>query len=94
MTLQQRAYGLIDRLPDESVSALIQVMTRMLPHERGGAEVKEHTDGEVSPKMKAYLRMRELRKETAKYDLSEAQRAAALDEKYGRPASGMGEGRR
>ena len=90
MTLQQQAYGLIDRLSDESVSALIQVMTRMLPHERGGAEVEEHTDGEVSLKMKAYLRMRELRKETAKYDLSEAQRAAALDEKYGTPRVGDG----
>ena len=90
MTLQQQAYGLIDRLPDESVSALIQVMTRMLPHERGDAAIRENTADEVSPKMKAYLRMQELRRETAKYDLSEAQRAAALDEKYGTPYAGDG----
>ena len=90
MTLQQQAYGLIDRLSDESVAALIEVMTRMLPHERGGAATREQADGEVSPKMKAYLRMQELRKETAKYDLSEAQRAAALDEKYGTPRTGGG----
>lgn len=90
MTLQQQAYGLIDRLPDESVSALIQVMIRMLPHERGDVAIQENTTGEVSPKMKAYLRMQELRRETAKYDLSEAQRAAALDEKYGTPRVGDG----
>ena len=35
MTLQQQAYGLINRLSDESVYALIQVMMRMLPHEHG-----------------------------------------------------------
>ena len=33
MTLQQQAYGLIDRLPDDSVQVVIQVMRRMLPHE-------------------------------------------------------------
>ena len=90
MTLQQQAYGLIDRLPDESVSALIQVMTRMLPHECGDAAIKKQANGEASPKMKAYLRMQELRRETAKYDLSEAQRAAAMDEKYGTPRVGEG----
>ena len=90
MTLQQQAYGLIDRLPDESVSALIQVMIRMLPHERGGTEIRENTTDALSPKMKAYLRMQELRKETAKYDISEAQRAAALDEKYGAFRAGDG----
>ena len=94
MTLQQQAYGLIDRLSDESVAALIEIMTRMLPHERGDRAIRENTAGEASPKMKAYLRMQELRKETAKYDLSEAQRAAALDEKYGTPHAGEEEDRR
>ena len=37
-----------------------------------------------NPKMKAYMRMQELRKETAKYDISEIQRDKALDEKFGR----------
>ena len=39
---------------------------------------------------KIFDMVRELRKETAKYDLSEAQRAAALDEKYGTPRVGDG----
>ena len=38
MTLQLQAYGLINQLSDESVYALIQVMMRMLPHERSKAE--------------------------------------------------------
>ena len=83
MTLQQQAYGLINRLSDESVYALIQVMMRMLPHERGKVKTAEEASEPVSSKMRAYLRMQELRKETAKYDISEERRAAALDEKYG-----------
>ena len=80
MTLQQQAYGLIDRLSDDSVQVVIQVMERMLPQEEKAATAK---DSEViSPKMKAYLRIQELRKETSEYDISEFQREAALDEKY------------
>jgi hypothetical protein len=37
----------------------------------------------ITPKMKAYLRIQELREETSGYDISESQREAALDEKYG-----------
>ena len=80
MTLQQQAYGLIDRLSDESVYALIQVMMRMLPYENNDVKTAEDTAGPVSSKMRASLRMQGLRKKTAKYDISEAQRAAALDE--------------
>ena len=83
MTLRQQAYGLIKQLSDESVYALIQVMMRMLPHEHDDVKTEEDRPGPVSSKMKAYLRMQELRKETAKYDISETQRAEALDEKYG-----------
>ena len=36
-----------------------------------------------SPKMRAYLRMQELRKETVAYEVSDGQRAQALDEKFG-----------
>ena len=55
MTIQQQAYGLIDRLPDDSVQVMIQVMRRMLPYEK--EDVKD-SDSE-SPKMKAYMRMQE-----------------------------------
>ena len=82
MTLQQQAYGLIDRLPDDSVQVVIQVMRRMLPREvKGNVSSTSHSE-EPSPKMKAYLRMQELRKETAQYEVSEAERDAALDEKW------------
>ena len=83
MTLQQQAYGLIDRLPDDSVQVVIQVMRRMLPHEvKVKASVTSHSE-EPTAMMKAYWRMQELRKETAHYDVSETERAEALDEKYG-----------
>lgn len=75
MSLKQQAYGLIDMLPDESIQALISVMTCMLPEEK-----KKYT---AAKKMNAYLRLEELRKELAMYDISEAQRNAALDEKFG-----------
>lgn len=75
MTLQQQAYGLIDRLSDDNLHVVIQFMTRMLPQETG--------QDVATSRMAAYLRMQELRKETAKYDLSDAQRGEALDEKFG-----------
>ena len=81
MTLQQQAYGLIDKLPDDSVQVVIQVMRLMLPHDRTTAASTQTSA--LSPKMRAYLRMQELRKETAKYDISEVQRDAALEEKFG-----------
>lgn len=84
MTVRQEAYRWIDRLPEESVHALIQVMRRMAMNEY---ETRESTDVETDglpPKMRAFMRMQALRRETARYDLSTAQRAAALDEKYGR----------
>lgn len=83
MTLQQQAYGLIDRLPDDSVQVVIQVMRRMLPRDKGVVKTAARSSDSVTPKMKAYLRMQELRKETSKYDVSEAQREAAMDEKFG-----------
>ena len=81
MTLQQQAYGLIDKLPEDSVQIVIQVMRKMLPHEVN-VHAADHSE-EPSSKMKAYRRMQELRKETAKYEVSEAERDAALDEKFG-----------
>lgn len=83
MTLQQQAYGLIDSLPDDSVQVIIQVMRKMLPSDRQKPEAKAESPESAAPRMKAYLRMQELRKETAKYDVSDTQRETALNEKYG-----------
>ena len=81
MTVHQRAYDLIDQLGEDDVQAVIQVMIRLLPKAKQGK--KETSTDSVSPKMKAFLRMEQLRKETAQYDISESQRALAMEEKYG-----------
>ena len=81
MTVQQRAYDLIDQLGEDDVQAVIQVMIRLLPSVK--QKKKETSTDSVSPKMKAFLRMEQLRKETAQYDISESQRALAMDEKFG-----------
>lgn len=41
MTIQQQAYGLIDRLSEDSIQAVIQVMKRMLPNEGQKTETEE-----------------------------------------------------
>lgn len=81
MTIRQEAYRLIDRLPEDSVHAVVEIMIRMIPAMKSQPAIKETE--KISPKMKAFMRMQELRKEMAKYNISEAERAAALDEKYG-----------
>ena len=81
MTVHQRAYDLIDQLGEDDVQAVIQVMIRLLPSVK--QKKKETSTDSVSPKMKAFLRMEQLRKETAQYDISESQRALAMDEKFG-----------
>ena len=83
MSLQQQAYELIDRLPDDSVQVVIQVMRRMLPRDKDVVKTNVQSSDSVTPKMKAYLRMQELRKETSRYDVSEIQREAAMSEKFG-----------
>lgn len=81
MTVRQEAYSWIDRLPEESVQALIQVMRRMTIKETA---IQELTGvEECSPKMRAFDRMQSLRRETANYELSDAQRSVAMEEKYG-----------
>ena len=80
VTARQEAHGLIDRMPEESVQALIPVMARLIPFR------KKQTDtntSEISPKMQAFLDMEEMRKESVKYDFSAAQQEAAMAEKYG-----------
>ena len=80
MTVRQEAHGLIDRMPEESVRALIPVMSKLIPF-------KKKIDGvytnDVSPKMQAFLEMQEMRKSSVKYDFSEEERKAAMAEKYG-----------
>ena len=83
MTLQQQAHGLIDSLSDDCVKVVIQVMQRMQPKKQQIKQTDQKTSDVLTPKMKAYLRMQELRKETSKYDVSEEQWETALDEKYG-----------
>ena len=83
MTVQQQAYGLIDELTDESVQVVIQDMKKMLPQERKAKVVNDEHAVSDTPKMQAYKRMQELRRETAQYDISESQRALAMKEKYG-----------
>ena len=84
MTLQQQAvYGLLYKLPDESAHIVIQVIRRMLWREREKIQNVSVTVVVVTPKMKAFLRMQELRKETLMYDVPEVQRDIAMDKKLG-----------
>lgn len=62
MTLQQQAHGLIDRLSDESLQNVILLMRRMLPRESAEVETVVKSPDSISPKMKAYQRMQELRR--------------------------------
>ena len=78
MTVREEAYGLIDRLPEDSVRAVVQIMRRMTP-----AIKKAERPNTLTPKMKAFHELQELRKEAVKYDFSADERALALDEKYG-----------
>ncbi len=80
MTVRQEAHGLIDRMPEESVRALIPVMAKLIPFRKKPMET--HSSN-TSPKMQAFRDMQEMRKASVKYDFSETQRTAAMAEKYG-----------
>ena len=79
MTVREEAYGLIDRLPEDSVRAVIQIMIRMAPER----PQKETPSAEMTPKKKAFLELQKMRREGAKYNFSPDERKKALDEKYG-----------
>ncbi len=79
MTVREEAYGLIDRLPEDSVRAVIQIMRRMSPVQKK----KEVREDAAAPKMKAYHELQEMRKEASKYAFSTDERASATDEKFG-----------
>ena len=80
--VRREAYRLIDRLPKDSVEAVIQVMRRMVSVSDG--ESMAAGSRQVTPKMQAFLDMQAMRKSAAEYDLSDAQRGIAVEEKYGR----------
>ena len=75
MTARQEAHGLIDRMPEESIRALIPVMARLIPFGKKKAMTQT---ANISPKMQAFLDMQEMRKASLKYDFSEEQRSAAM----------------
>ena len=79
MTVRQEAHGMIDRMPEESVRALIPVMAKLIPYRRKAESQTE----DISPKMQAFLDMQEMRKTSVKYDFSLSQRDIAMAEKYG-----------
>lgn len=80
MTIQQEAHNLIDVLPDESVANLVSIML-LLPKKD-----KVIIDDKISIKQKAFNRMEELRKISAKYQLGDLddERANAVEEKFGK----------
>jgi len=80
MTVRQEAHGLIDRMPEESVQALIPVMARLIQFKKNDTVASNQN---TSPKMQAFLDMQEMRKSSFKFDFSEAQRNAGMAEKYG-----------
>ena len=71
MTARQEAHGLIDIMPEESIQALIPVMTKLIP--LWNKQQTEKTAG-ISPKMRAFLDMQEMRKTAVQYDFSITQR--------------------
>ena len=79
MTVREEAYGLIDRLPEDSVKAVIQIMIRMAPEQK--KETKP--TAALTPKMKAFQELQAMRKEGARYDFSAAERAEAVETKFG-----------
>ena len=78
MTVREEAYHLIDRLQEDSVKAVIQIMIRMTPDNRKHS----HTIG-LTSKMKAFQELQTMRKESAKYDFSPEERITALEDKFG-----------
>lgn len=80
LDIQKKACSLINRLPEDSVSALIEIMIRMLPSQDVGPSFQDKT---VSVKRRAYLELQEIRKELSGYDFSEEDLANGLEEKYG-----------
>ncbi len=79
MTVREEAYGLIDKLPEDRVRAVIQLMRRMSPVQ----QKKEVREDAAAPRMKAYHELQEIRKEASRYAFSMDERAAATDEKFG-----------
>ena len=89
MTIRQEAYSLIDALPDESVANLVRIMLLLPKRDTTIIEKKTNTKKfSQSDKQKAFHRMEELRKISAKYQLGDLdeERSKAVEEKYGKLA--------
>jgi hypothetical protein len=80
MTVRQEAHGMIDRMPEENVQALIPLMAKLIPFKK--KRTLQNKEG-PSPKMQAFLEMQEMRKKNAEYDFSDQEREAAITEKFG-----------
>ena len=59
MTAWEKAHGMIDALPEDSVNAVIKFMSRLAPARKQSK----------SPKMEAFLKLQKMRK-TAPLDVS------------------------
>ena len=82
MTARQEAHQLINELPDNTVYVIVQIMKDIMPKTQQTGRI-ENYDG-MTPKMKAFLRTKELREITAQYNLDfEKEREEAIQEKYG-----------
>ncbi len=77
MSLREEAIDMIGTLTDDGVKATIDFMSSYM------ARKKEEQSPSLSKKRQAFLRMQQLRKEMAKYEFSDNDRADALAEKYG-----------
>ena len=81
MTWQQQAHGLIERLPEESVRLMVEVMLRMEASADRTHQGRPIQDD--SSKKQAYREMQDLRRRLSAFDFSEEDRAAGLESKYG-----------
>ena len=83
MTIRQKAYTLIDGLPDESVTMLVNLMMLLPKKDALADNIKPET---LSEKQLAFRRMQELREISKSYNLGsfEEEIDAAIAEKYGR----------
>ena len=77
MSLREEAIDMIGSLTEDGVKATIDFMSSYMARKR------EEKSPSLSKKRQAFERMQQLRKEMAKYDFSENDRADALTEKYG-----------
>lgn len=79
MTVREEAYGLIDSLPEDSVKAVIQIMTKMVSTKK----IKKDCVSSSLCKKEAFNALQEMRKQGKQYIFSDDERASGLEKKYG-----------